>query len=479
MDFDELLECLADAESGNLRPELTSGRFLVVTYVPGGGSGAAELAEIYGDPAESADRVDAAAGDEECCSFGVVGIAASFYEALDVLGEELGCDEETLAELDEELDLEDDEDDEDFEDDEGGMDGQEGQDDEDGHADAHRGSERAAVLTRIRSPRRRAVAHLLIGGFGPMDVVWEDFEEDVYLGHVAAHLPGARFVMLASAAPPNQELAFAILELQPAGTPEVGDRALLLAAAAGDPTALCTLISDGADVNALDEHGATPLHHAVAACDVEAVHALLAAGADPRAQLAFGNAPQFAAADRKGRPHPVSRRVQGEEHWTVLWPLLDAGADINAVNTSGKTLLDLAISSQPYPEGEVRRLVKRGAVSRELRNVSVDSLVTHLPYGYEEDLRILKNQARFLLDIGAPYSHPLDALLAVTGYYEHEVSGDYLAELVDIMVNRGVEDRPGTYDRTARESAQFWVDRGLTHYQAVVDRLATMTDDIG
>ena len=181
MDFDELLECLAEAESGNLRPDLTGGRFLVVAYVPGENSGPAELAELFGDPAETTEGVDATAGDEEGGSFDVVGIAASFYEALDVLGEELGCDEETLAEFDEELGLEDDED---FEDDEGRAEGQDGEDD---HADVHHNSEIAAVLTRIRSPRRRAVAHLLIGSaFGPMDVVWENFEEDFYLGHVAA-----------------------------------------------------------------------------------------------------------------------------------------------------------------------------------------------------------------------------------------------------------------------------------------------------
>ncbi|WP_394807162.1 ankyrin repeat domain-containing protein [Streptomyces asiaticus] len=276
--------------------------------------------------------------------------------------------------------------------------------------------------------------------------------------------------MLASAAPPHQEVAFAILELPPRGTPDPAGRALLRACAAGDVDALRTALDEGADVGTLDEYGATPLHHAVAARSTAAVDALLAAGADPRAQAAFGNAPQFTAAG-PGRPHPTTRRVEGEEHWSVLWSLLDAGADINAVNTAGQTLLDLVIRSDPYPERQVRLLRERGAVSSELTDVSVDWLVRRVPYGYEDELRVLRNHVRFLLDTGAPYDHPLDSLLAVTGYYERELSADYLVELVDIMVTRGVRDRPGTYGRTARESAQQWVDHGLTHYQAVVDRL--------
>ncbi|SEC99094.1 hypothetical protein [Streptomyces melanosporofaciens] len=505
MDLDELLRCLAEAESGELREELTGGRYVVVQYDPEETVfDDAALAELFGvptpdtgaaapDAVEDPDAIedtDEESGDEEYededgAWFSLIGVAPSLYEALDLLGDELP-DEEGLAELDEEEWAE-----EAAEfgahvfgadvigadvigaaaEAEGGEEGGEAG----GKADGEEGNEWLALLRGIRDPRRRAVVQLLCGVLGPMDFLTEDFEQDCYLGHVATRLPGARFVMLASAAPPNQEVAFAILELPPRDTPDPVGRALLLAAAAGDPAALRAALGEGADVGTLDEYAATPLHHAVAAPSAAAVDALLAAGADPRAQAAFGNAPQFTAAG-PGRPYPTARRVEDEEHWSLLWSLLDAGADINAVNTAGQTLLDLAVRSEPYPERQVRLLLERGAVSRELATTRVDALVRRVPYGYEEELCVLRNQVRFLLDTGAPYDHPLDALLAVTGYYERELSADYLVELVDIMLSRGVGDRPGTYGRTARESAIQWVDHGLTHYQAVVDRLSAMVD---
>ncbi|AGP53351.1 hypothetical protein M271_08655 [Streptomyces rapamycinicus NRRL 5491] len=464
MDLDELLRCLAEAESGELREELTGGRYVVVQYNPEGTYfDDADLAELFGAPAPA---LAAGAADEDCeeeedgeseefeelededdASFDVIGVAPSLYEALDLLGDELP-DEEWLTELDEE---------------EWAAEAAEFGEDVFGTA-------AESLLRGIQDPRRRSVVQLLCGVLGPMDFPTEEFAKDVYLGGVATRLPGARFVMLASAAPPHQEVAFAILELPPRGTPDPAGRALLRACAAGDVGALRAALGEGADVGTLDEYGATPLHHAVAARSAAAVGALLAAGADPRAQAAFGNAPQFTAAG-PGRPHPTTRRVEGEEHWSILWSLLDAGADVNAVSTGGQTLLDLAIRADPYPERQVRLLRERGAVSSELNDVSVDWLVRRVPYGYEDELRILRNHVRFLLDTGAPYDHPLDSLLAVTGYYERELSADYLVELIDIMVSRGVRDRPGTYGRTGRESAQQWVDHGLTHYQAVVDRL--------
>ncbi|CDR04713.1 ankyrin repeat domain-containing protein [Streptomyces iranensis] len=474
MDLDELLRCLAEAESGELREELTGGRYVVVQYNPEGTYfDDADLAELFGAPAPAPAPAPTAGAefeeleDEEDAPFDVIGVAPSLYEALDLLGDELP-DEEWLTELDEEEWAAEAAE---FGEDVFGTAAESAgsADDPDG-SDGEEGNEWLGLLRGIQDPRRRSVVQLLCGVLGPMDFLTEEFAKDVYLGGVAIRLPGARFVMLASAAPPNQEVAFAILELPPRGTPDPVGRALLRACAAGDVGALRAALGEGADVGTLDEYGATPLHHAVAARSAAAVDALLAAGADPRAQSAFGNAPQFTAAG-PGRPHPTTRRVEGEEHWGVLWSLLDAGADINAVNTAGQTLLDLVIRTDPYPERQVRLLRERGAVSGELTDVSVDWLVRRVPYGYEDELRILRNHVRFLLDTGAPYDHPLDSLLAVTGYYERELSADYLVELVDLMVSRGVRDRPGTYGRTGRESAQQWVDHGLTHYQAVVDRL--------
>ncbi|WP_262702519.1 MULTISPECIES: ankyrin repeat domain-containing protein [Streptomyces] len=474
MDLDELLRCLAEAESGELREELTGGRYVVVQYNPEGTYfDDADLAELFGAPAPGTGVTDEDGEefeDEEDAYFDVIGVVPSVYEALDLLGEELP-DEEWLTELDEE---------------EWAAEAAEFGEDVFGTAaenagrtdgsDGEEGNEWLDLLRGIRDPRRRSVVQLLCGVLGPMDFLTEEFAKDVYLGGVATRLPGARFVMLASAAPPHQEVAFGILELPPRSTPDPVGRALLRACAAGDVGALSAALGEGADVGTLDEYGATPLHHAVAARSAAAVDALLAAGADPRAQSAFGSAPQFTAAG-PGRPHPTTRRVEGEEHWSVLWPLLDAGADVNAVNTAGQTLLDLAIRADPYPERQVRLLRERGAVSGELTNISVDWLVRRVPYGYEDQLRILLNHVRFLLDTGAPYDHPLDSLLASAGYYERELSADYLVELIDIMVSRGVRDRPGTYGRTARESAQHWVDHGLTHYQAVVDRLTEAADE--
>ncbi|MFE2182107.1 ankyrin repeat domain-containing protein [Streptomyces sp. NPDC059455] len=220
--------------------------------------------------------------DEEDASFDVIGVAPSVYEALDLLGDELP-DEEWLTELDEEewaaeaaefgenvfgtaAD---------------GGDGADGAEGSDG-SDSEAGNEWLALLRGIQDPRRRSVVQLLCGVLGPMDFLTEEFAKDVYLGGVATRLPGARFIMLASAAPPHQEVAFAILELPPRGTPDPRGRALLRACAAGDVGALRAALGEGADVDTLDEYGATPLHHAVAARSAAAVEALLTAGADPR-----------------------------------------------------------------------------------------------------------------------------------------------------------------------------------------------------
>ena len=182
----------------------------------------------------------------------------------------------------------------------------------------------------ITSPSRRVLASFLTSDHGPMDTVTDDFWDDAYLGAALTRFPGARFVFLTSAIPPYQDVAFAILEHQPTGT-------------------------DG-----LDGRGMAPLHHAVARRDLAAVRSLLDDGADPCQQADFGNSPHFAAVDGTTElVGPCADRIEDAEHWQILRMLVEAGAQVNATNLEGATLLDLAMATTPCPEEAVGFL--RGA----------------------------------------------------------------------------------------------------------------------
>ncbi|MHB9037626.1 MAG: ankyrin repeat domain-containing protein [Armatimonadota bacterium] len=83
------------------------------------------------------------------------------------------------------------------------------------------------------------------------------------------------------------------------------------------------LLACGADVNALDEFGRTPLHHAVRCDKVAAARILLANGADVNAvETPSGCTPVFHAASME-----------------MLDILLLAGADISQRDTKGRTPL--------------------------------------------------------------------------------------------------------------------------------------------
>lgn len=161
-----MLRCLAEADGGRLRPGLCRGRYLAVAYCDGFELDVARLREL---------------GAEE---FAVRAGASSFYDALDLLVDDLlDTSGESAEELLDRLD-------------------------DDGAAGA------GTPLAGIVSPRRRLLASVLLGHGGPMDLVTERFGEDGYLGEVLEAVPGGRFVLLASAAPPNQEFALGVLEIR-------------------------------------------------------------------------------------------------------------------------------------------------------------------------------------------------------------------------------------------------------------------------
>lgn len=70
----------------------------------------------------------------------------------------------------------------------------------------------------------------------------------------------------------------------PPGSPDVGTyRGLFAAAQVGDVVAIRLFLHSGADPNACDDNGRTPLHVAVFASHDEFVRALIKGGSDPRA----------------------------------------------------------------------------------------------------------------------------------------------------------------------------------------------------
>ncbi len=108
-----------------------------------------------------------------------------------------------------------------------------------------------------------------------------------------------------------------------------GKTPLILAASIGRPTAVSALLKGGANVNATNSVGSTALHLAVLSGRARVVPLLLGGGADVNTKDTQGNTPLHNAA-RVG-------------HTEIVKALLDAGADVDAKTTGGWTAQQLAL----------------------------------------------------------------------------------------------------------------------------------------
>jgi len=127
------------------------------------------------------------------------------------------------------------------------------------------------------------------------------------------------------------------------GLEDINHQTLLhIAAGFGLKNVVNALLAKGADINAIDKYGKTPLHYAQ---NAGVVKALVAKDADVKVVDIFGNTPLHYAAE-KGCIDVVNA-------------LLSAGAKINAVNRHRRTPLHLA--AQAYCMDLVNVLLKQNA----------------------------------------------------------------------------------------------------------------------
>ena len=125
------------------------------------------------------------------------------------------------------------------------------------------------------------------------------------------------------------------------------------AVAAGNIEAVKQYLADGADVNATDEVGWTPLHRAVIGSHTdhtETAEFLIASGADVNARNAIGWTPLFYAAAKTGSGHNKIGEL-----------LIASDADVNALSVNGKTPLDWAETVYEGVEPEYKAAYKETA----------------------------------------------------------------------------------------------------------------------
>ena len=166
----------------------------------------------------------------------------------------------------------------------------------------------------------------------------------------------------------------------PAGTAVCGYSVLHAAASAGQNDMVQLLISKGVDVNTRDRDGVhrTPLRWAVQENHLSVIQTLLDNGAEIDAQDEDGDTPLIQAS--------------GEGWLEVVRLLLERGADVNFQNHGGSTALILAAA---YDNADIVSLLLQHGADRNLKEEDGKTALDFAcEYGHEKSAQILRDFPR-------------------------------------------------------------------------------------
>ena len=215
------------------------------------------------------------------------------------------------------------------------------------------------------------------------------------------------------------------------------------AAAAGDLRLLrACLAADASLLHLRDSYGCTPLHHAASRFQPVAVEALLAAGADVRAEDGIGRNAAFAMA--QADPYLLTaaqlRAADG-----ILRQLVAAGLDVTAASR-GSVDTPLFAAAGAGNLAILRLLMQHGGAARAAaaaNHASLAQLIScvHLDEQAEEALRLLGELLRHGAAVDARCADSGETLLLAAARRAAAMPPPHVAPLLELLLRHGADAR--------------------------------------